>query len=119
MLALTLASSEPPVSLSKQGDIPSTYWAALTHPATTQDIVSRIFAGIHMLAHVVRTANRADIRRLRQLEADNALLAANVERQQRQLHEGFVERDRTIRELNKLLSTWASKRSERPSDHER
>jgi len=47
------------------------------------------------------------------------LLAANVERQQRQLHEGFVERDRTIRELNELLSTWASERSERPSDHER
>jgi hypothetical protein len=43
----------------------------------------------------------------------------NVERQQRQLHEGFVERDRTIRELNELLSTSASERSERPSDHER
>jgi hypothetical protein len=51
--------------------------------------------------------------RLRQLEADNVLLAANVERQQRQLHEGFVERDRTIREPNELLSTWASERSER------
>jgi hypothetical protein len=108
-----------PVSLSKQGDIPGAYWAALIHPATTQDIVSRIFAGVHMLSHVVGTANRADIRRLRQLEADNVLLAANVERQQRQLHEGFVERDRTIRELNELLSTWASERSERPSDHER
>ena len=119
MLAPTLASSKPPVSLSKQGDVPGAYWAALTHPATTQDIVSRIFAGVHMLSHVVGTANRADIRRLRQLEADNVLLAANVERQQRQLHEGFVERDRTIRELNELLSTWASERSERPSDHER
>jgi hypothetical protein len=119
MLAPTLASSEPLVPLSKQGDIPDAYWAALMHPATTQDIVSRIFAGVHMLSHVVGTANRADIRRLRQLEADNVLLAANVERQQRQLHEGFVERDRTIRELNELLSTWASERSERPSDHER
>jgi hypothetical protein len=119
LLAPTLASSKPPVSLSKQGDIPGAYWAALTHPATTQDIVSRIFAGVHMLSHVVGTANRADIRRLRQLEADNVLLAANVVRQQRQLHEGFAERDRTIRELNELLSTWASERSERPSDHER
>jgi hypothetical protein len=119
MLAPTLASSQPLVPLSKQGDIPDAYWAALMHPATTQDIVSRIFAGVHMLSHVVGTANRADIRRLRQLEADNVLLAANVERQQRQLHEGFVERDRTIRELNELLSTWASERSERPSDHER
>jgi hypothetical protein len=50
--------------------------AALTHPATTQDIVTRIFAGVHMLSHVVGTANRADIRRLQQLEADNAAPSA-------------------------------------------
>ena len=56
-----------------------------------------------MLSHLVGTTNRADIRRLQQLEADNAALAAKVER--RQLHENFVERDRTIRELNELLST--------------
>ena len=37
MLAPTLASSKPPVSLSKQGDIPDAYWAALMHPVTTQD----------------------------------------------------------------------------------
>jgi|SRR6266480_1635674 len=72
-----------------------------------------------MVSYLVWAANRADILRLQQLEVDNVLLAANVERQQRQLHEGFVERDRTIRELNELLSTWASERSERPSDHER
>src|SRR6266566_7462508 len=72
-----------------------------------------------MLSHLVWAANRADIRRLQQLEADDAALAAKVERQQRQLHEGFVERDRTIRELNELLSTRASGRSERPSDHGR
>lgn len=44
--------------LSKQGDIPGAYWAALTHPATTQDIVSRIFAGVHMLSHVVDSQPR-------------------------------------------------------------
>jgi hypothetical protein len=72
-----------------------------------------------MVSHLVWAANRADILRLQQLEVDNVLLAANVERQQRQLHEGFVERDRTIRQQNELLSTRASERSERPSDHER
>src|ERR1700732_42175 len=72
----TRASSKPPVCLRKQGDIPGAYWAALTHPATTQEIVTRIFAGVHMLSHVVGTVNRADIRRLQQLEADNAALSA-------------------------------------------
>jgi len=39
-------------------------------------IVTRIFAGVHMLSHVVGTVNRTDIRRLQQLEADNAALSA-------------------------------------------
>jgi hypothetical protein len=97
----------------RQGDIPGAYWAALTHPAATQDIVTRVFADVHMLSHLVGAANRADIRRLQQLEADNAVLAAKVERQQRQLYEGFVERDRKIRELTELLARQASERSER------
>jgi len=96
----------------KQGDIPGAYWAVLTHPAATEEIVKRVFADVHMLSHFVGAANRADIRRLRQLEADNAALAAKVERQQRQLHEGFVGRDRTILELNELLARQTSERSE-------
>jgi len=103
----------------RQGDIPGAYWAVLTHPAATADTVKRVFADVHMLSHLVGAANRADIRRLRQLEADNAALAAKVERQQRQLHEGFVGRDRTIRELNELLARQTSERSERPPVPER
>ena len=74
--------------------------------------------GVTYSPNVVGTANRADIRRLQQLEADNAPPATG-ERQQRQPHEGFVERDRTIRQLNELLSTRASHRSGRPSNHQR
>ena len=50
MLAPTLASSKPPVSLSKQGDIPDAYWAALMHPATTQvkgDIPGAYWAALY------------------------------------------------------------------------
>ena len=101
-----------------QGDIPGPYWAALTHPAASQDIVTRVFGDVHMLSHLVGAANRADIRRLHQLEADNRELAAKVGRQQRQLHEGFVERDRTIRELKELLTRQASERSGQ-FEHER
>jgi hypothetical protein len=98
----------------KQGEIPGAYWAALTHPATTQDIINRVFGDVHMLSHLMGAANRADIRRLRQLETDNAALAEKVERQQRQLSEGFAGRDRAIRHLNELVARQASERSERP-----
>jgi hypothetical protein len=52
----------------QRGDIPGAYWAALSHPATNDVLLREIFADVHMLSHLVGAANRADIRRLRQLE---------------------------------------------------
>jgi len=87
-----------------QGDIPGAYWATMTHPAATEDIIRDAFGAVHMLSHMVGAANRADIRRLRELEEANAALREKVERQQRQLHEGFARRDATIRQLNDLVA---------------
>jgi hypothetical protein len=88
----------------KRGDIPGAYWAALTHPAATEALVRDVFGEVHMLSHLVGAANRADIRRLSQLEAENAELQAKLRRQQDQLREGFTSRETTIRELNSLLA---------------
>ena len=68
----------------QRGEIPGAYWAALTHAATNDALVREIFSEVHMLSHLVGAANRADIRRLRQLEAENADLQDKVlARQQR------------------------------------
>ena len=99
----------------KQGDIPGAYWATLTHPATNEDIVKRVFGDVHMLSHLMGAANRADIRRLRQLEEENAELAAKVARQQNQLRDGFTARDQTIRRLNEMVALRAGERLE-PAD---
>jgi hypothetical protein len=87
----------------KRGDIPGAYWAVLTHPATTEALCKQVFGEVHMLSHLVGAANRADIRRLRQLEEDNSALLLKLERQQRQLRNGFTARDATILRLNDLL----------------
>ena len=89
----------------KQGDIPGAYWAVLTHPLATEEIVKQVFGDVHMLSHLVGAANRADFRRLQELERENEVLAAKVQRQQRQLHDGFSDRDRTIQHLNEMLAT--------------
>jgi hypothetical protein len=87
-----------------RGEIPGAYWAILTHPAATDAVFKRAFGDVHMLSHLVGAANRADIRRLKALEDENAALSAKLERQQRQLRDGFVERDATIHRLNVLLA---------------
>ncbi len=88
----------------KRGDIPGAYWATLTHPAATDDTIRRVFGDVHMLSHLVGAANRADIRRLRALEAETAELAAKIDKQQLQLRDGFVARDEMIRSLRVTLT---------------
>jgi hypothetical protein len=88
----------------KRGDIPGAYWATLTHPLTNQTIIREAFGEVHMLSHLVGSANRADIRRLCQLEADKAALEAKVQRQQHAMHEAVVSRDTQIRELRQALA---------------
>ena len=53
-------------------------------------------------------ANRADIRRLRQLEIENAALRDEVARQQNQLRDAVVSRDATIAKLTEALSRLIS-----------
>jgi hypothetical protein len=88
----------------RRGDIPGAYWAVLSHPVATDAIMRKAFGDVHMLSHMIGAANRADIRRLCQLEQENAALSAKLELQQRQLRDGFVERDTKIRLLNEALS---------------
>ena len=88
----------------KSGDIPGAYWAAVTHPAATSALVREIFGEVHMLSHLVGAANRADIRRLSELEAENAELRDRLARQQARLHEGVSARDAKIQDLNALLA---------------
>jgi hypothetical protein len=87
----------------QRGEIPGAYWAALTHPATNDVLLRDIFADVHMLSHLVGAANRADIRRLQQLETEKAELETKVGRQQQQLRNAVVSRDATIQELRRAL----------------
>lgn len=102
---------------SKRGEIPGAYWAALTHPATNEGLVRQIFAEVHMLSHIVGAANRADIRRLRQLEADNAALEARRLRQQQQLQEAIAARDGALRALEARAEPLPAVASPPPVDN--
>src|SRR5215467_13699022 len=87
----------------EKAEIPGAYWAVLTHAQTTEELARDVFGEVHMLSHLVGAANRADIRRLRELEAENAALQAKVVRQQQQLRDVVVQRDATIAGLNEML----------------
>jgi len=85
------------------GDIPGPYWAVMTHPDTSPALQREAFGEVHMLSHLVGAANRADIRRLAQLEAENLALAEKVGRQQARLQETVARHDATVQELRQHL----------------
>src|SRR5262249_28107716 len=103
------------------GEIPSAYWAILTHPAVNDSLTRLAFGAVHMLSHLVGAANRADIRKLHRLEAEKSALEETVARQQAQLRDGIQARDAQIRELSSALSREIERRvalvnPEEPSD---
>jgi hypothetical protein len=91
-------------SAVERAEIPGAYWALLTHPHATEDLVRHAFGEVHMLSHLVGAANRADIRRLRELEAENAQLREKVARQQRHLRDAVIARDATHARLIDTLA---------------
>ncbi|MFL9919414.1 DUF2325 domain-containing protein [Paraburkholderia fungorum] len=88
----------------KSGDIPPAYWALMTHPCATLQVRQKAFGELHMLSHLVGAANRADIRRLVALEAENAELKEKIERQQSRLQEISAQRDASIVALNEQIA---------------
>jgi hypothetical protein len=94
------------------GDIPGGYWAVLTHPKTDDVLLREAFGDVHMLSHLVGAANRADIRKLHELEEEKAALEEKLTRQQAQLRDGIVAREGKIRELNDTIAAMAAQQSE-------
>ena len=84
------------------GDIPGAYWAVLTHPDLGHTGLRQAFGDVHMLSHLIGSANRADVKRLAVLETEKTALLAKVERQQMRLQEAITTRDATIRRLGLL-----------------
>ena len=90
---------------ARDGDIPGAFWAVLTHPDTDTHLLGDVFGHVHMLSHLVGSANRADIRRLHDLTISNAELKAKVDALQTRLHETITARESRVRELEVLLAT--------------
>jgi hypothetical protein len=101
----------------RRGEIPGAYWATLTHPAATRAVIRDAFGEVHMLSHLVGAANRADIRRLCQLEEENATLQARLDRQQAAFREAVVTRDATIQELQLALAQQVASLPAAPGEH--
>lgn len=99
-----------------QGDVPGAYWALMTHPAGTPDVRALAFGDVHMLSHLVGAANRADLRRLGDLEEQCARLKEQNLQQQARLHELGAHHAATVDDLRQQLLALKAQRDSLPAD---
>ena len=90
-------------AVKADGEIPGGYWACVTHPATDETTLRHIFGEVHMLSHLVGSANRADVRRLAELEAEVTALNDKVARQEKRIQMVALERDEKARAYDALV----------------
>ncbi|MCK5356315.1 MAG: DUF2325 domain-containing protein, partial [Methyloprofundus sp.] len=50
------------------GDMVGAFWAVMSHPASNEEIKRAVYGDIHMLSHMSGASNRADLKRLTELE---------------------------------------------------
>lgn len=70
----------------REGDIPGPFWAVMSHPEASQYLLGQVFGEVHMLSHLLGAANRADLRRLAQLERRAAELEEALAERRQVLH---------------------------------
>lgn len=85
----------------QQGDIPGAYWALLTHKAVTMELRQLAFGEIHMLSHLMGSANRDELRRFVVLEKENSELHDKLDREQAHHQETQLERDALAEQLRR------------------
>lgn len=79
----------------EDGDVPGPFWALVTHPLTSENVAWRAFSHVHMLSHLVGSANRASIRQLGVLGQERDALVDELAKARRR----GSERDLDIRRL--------------------
>lgn len=88
----------------KEGDIPGAVWALASHSLPCSELRDRAYGEVHMLSHLSGASNRADLRRLADLERQVAALGHDLAEARRR-HAGDAAR---IAELQRALAAEAA-----------
>lgn len=100
------------------GDVPGAYWALMTHPASTVDLRALAFGDVHMLSHLVGASNRADLRRLGDLEEQCERLREHNAHLQARLHDMATHQAGIVEELRQQLRAQKMQIERQPATQE-
>lgn len=85
------------------GDIPGNYWAIMTHPYSSDDLIFRMFGDVHMLSHLQGASNRADLKRLKNLESDVVELQETLKKQRKKHNEQIQKHNEQVQHRDEII----------------
>lgn len=95
----------------EKGDVAGPYWAVLGHPAAGIDLMTEVFGEVHMLSHLLGSAGRADMVRMKNLEAANSDMADAIARQEKRLVVATARQETLQRQVDDLQSVLLTERA--------
>ncbi|MCG8428167.1 MAG: DUF2325 domain-containing protein, partial [Chromatiales bacterium] len=102
-------------SAMETGDIAGMFWAIMTHPVASADVVKRAYEDVHMLSHLQGASNRADLKRLKQLEQEHKTLQETLSKTRQTHHQQIARRDEVIRKQEQELLSAMSRSAQLPA----
>ena len=88
----------------QRGEVAGPLWAVCSHRAASAATRHRAYGDIHMLSHQAGAAHQADVNRLKQLEAENAALKAELQAQREKGGQRLAEKIQEAELLKRQLA---------------
>lgn len=92
------------------GEVAGALWATLTHPRCDDALTTQAFEQVHMLSHQVGAGQRADLQKLRTVEAELGSIRHAFDDLQRRTRVRLGAREAETRDLQQRLTTLDAER---------
>jgi hypothetical protein len=92
----------------ESGEVAGAYWALVTHPNISDNLLEKVYGEIHMLSHLSGASTRVDMQELSRLRERNRLLEKQMADSFAETQIRLKEKEAVIDTLNQRLSTAQS-----------
>lgn len=97
----------------ENGEVAGAYWALVTHPVVSDDLLDEVYGEIHMLSHLSSASARVDMLELSRLRQRTKELEKQMADMRTDTKNRLKEKDEIIRTLNDRLKTAAETEEKR------
>lgn len=92
------------VEAMESGEVASTFWALLTHPHTSDELLDQVYGDIHMLSHLAGASVRVDMQALAMQRQRAESLEAELVKMRHDTKRKLKDKDEIIQAMSQRLA---------------